>query len=388
MRITVFGGSFNPPHIGHIEAARAAIEELKADKMIVIPAAKAPQKEYESDSPDALSRFAMTELAFKGAASTEVSDMELVRGGVSYTIDTLLKLREMYPGDRLFLLIGADQFLNFESWKEYRRIVEICTLAPFPRRGGDMAEVRKSAEKLKERCGADVRIVEFVPTDISSTELRAILPLRRGSGYFRDEVYSEIIKHRWYGAKPEFSWLREKAYAYLDPKRVPHVMGCEQEAVRLAKRWGADEETAAEAGILHDITKKLKLDGQLKLCERYGIMTDIDERANYKLLHAKTGAALSRDLFGITDEVYGAIYWHTTGKADMSLLEKIIYMADYIEPTRDFPGVQELRSMAYSDLDQAIVLGLKMSMDDLKQHGVKPHKNSIEAMDWLNGCRK
>jgi nicotinate-nucleotide adenylyltransferase len=193
-----------------------------------------------------------------------------------------------------------------------------------------------------------------------------MLPARLGRKFFTDGVYAEIIKHRYYGAKPEFEWLRTKAYAYLDPKRVAHVAGCEQEAVRLAKRWGADEDDAAEAGILHDITKKYNGEEQLKLCCQYDIMTDTDEKENYKLLHSKTGAALSRDLFGISDEVYGAIFWHTTGKADMTLLEKIIYIADYIEPNRSFDGVEKLRALAYERLDKTLILGLEMSIDDLQ----------------------
>ena len=156
-------------------------------------------------------------------------------------------------------------------------------------------------------------------------------------------MYSQIIRYRYYSAQPELSWLREKAYAWLKPKRIAHVAGCESEAVKLAMRWGEDPETAAEAGILHDITKKLNFEEQLILCGKYGIINDNLELGSPKLLHAKTGAALARDLFGVSDRVYNAIRWHTTGKPDMTLLEKIIYLADYIEPTRDFPGVEKLR---------------------------------------------
>lgn len=383
MQTAIFGGSFNPPHIGHREAAQAAIEQLGADRMIVIPAARAPQKEQEADCPDALSRLQMTRLAFEGVDRVEVSDLEILRGGVSFTVDTLEQLKKQYPDDELFLLMGEDQISHFENWKDFERIIEMCTLAPFPRKNGDIGSVRECAAALRERYGARVRIVDFTPTDISSTELRELLPKRRGAEYILDGVYGEIIKNRWYGAKPELAWLREKAYAYLDPRRIPHVAGCEQEAVRLAERWGADEEAAAEAGILHDITKKLKLDEQLKLCERYGIMTDNDERSNYKLLHSKTGARLSKELFGIPDEIYSAIYWHTTGKEDMSLLEKIVYMADYIEPTRHFDGVDDLRRLAYEDLDESLILGFKMSLEELERSGLKPHQNSVKAMNWL-----
>jgi nicotinate-nucleotide adenylyltransferase len=94
---------------------------------------------------------------------------------------------------------------------------------------------------------------------------------------------------------------------------VPHVLGCEETAVRLAERWGEDPGDAAEAGILHDITKKLDKQEQLNLCAKYGIMMDTLEAESGKLLHAKTGAALAADRFGVSDRVRSAIWWHTTG---------------------------------------------------------------------------
>ena len=128
---------------------------------------------------------------------------------------------------------------------------------------------------------------------------------------------------------------------------------CWQEAVQLARRWGENPESAAVAGILHDITKILSYDEQLILCEKYGIILDNAEKENPKLLHAITGAAKARDLFGVSEEIYEAIRWHTTGKPDMTTLEKIIYLADYIEPTRDFEGMDRLRALAYEDLSEA-----------------------------------
>ena len=152
--------------------------------------------------------------------------------------------------------------------------------------------------------------------------------------------------------------------------------------VLLAMRYGEDAEAAAEADILHDITKKLSYDEQLILCDKYGIILDKDQLANEKLLHAITGAAFARDVFGVSDAVYDAIRWHTTGKPDMTLLEKIIYMADYVEPTRDFPGVEKLRALAHEDIDAAMALGLEMSLADIRSGGVAPHKDTVEAAEW------
>ena len=382
MRIAVFGGSFNPPHNGHVEAACAARRHLDAEKLLVIPAAVPPHKSEAEGSPDARTRLELTRLAFAGCENTEVLDLELQRPGKSYTVDTLEELKRLYPEAELWLLMGTDMLLCFEKWKDYRRILELAALGVFPREHGDEAAISRAAEGLKSRCGARVELIPFVSTEVSSTELREMLQNRQGSELVPDAVYSEIIRRRLYGAKPQLSWLRGKSYAMLNEKRIPHVKGCEEEAVRLAKRWRADEQDAAEAGILHDITKKLNGEEQLKLCSYYDIMTDDDERANYKLLHSKTGAAYARAHFGVSDEVYSAIFWHTTGKKNMTLLEKIIYLADYIEPNRHFEGVEPLRKLAYEDLDAALELGLTMSLEDLANRGVAPHKFTAEAAEY------
>jgi len=388
MRIAVFGGSFNPPHNGHVEAAKAAVRELHADKLIIVPAARPPHKEQEADSPSAEERFSLALLAFGTLPNVEVSDIEMSRVGVGYTVDTLLELKKLYPEDELFLLMGTDMLMCFETWKDYKRILELSTLAAFSRKLDETTEILKLKDYYAKTYGAKVFEIGLVPTEVSSTELRLQLKNREGNNLLPEIVYNEIIKNRYYKASPNFEWLRRNSYAYLDENRIPHVVGCELEAVRLAERWGANTELAAEAGILHDITKKLKGSEQLILCEKYGIITDVDEKTNFKLLHSKTGAAFARDKFGICDEVSSAIYWHTTGRADMTLLEKIIYMADYIEPTRSFEGVDELRRLAYEDIDSAVIMGLQMSLDELKLKNSVPHANSIKALNWLKEHKK
>ena len=166
------------------------------------------------------------------------------------------------------------------------------------------------------------------------------------------------------------------------------MQGTEEEAVRLAERWGADVQDAAEAAILHDVTKRLEPNEQLRMCAEYGIINDNSETENPKLLHAKTGAAYARARFGAPDEIYDAIRWHTTGRAGMSLLEKIVYMADYIEPHRSFEGVDDLRELAYKDLDEAMRLGLRMSLEVVRAQGFEPHKNSVEALHALEAERR
>lgn len=180
----------------------------------------------------------------------------------------------------------------------------------------------------------------------------------------------------------ELEELRAQAYQYLNAKRIPHVAGCEQEAEKLALRWGEDPCLAAKAGILHDITKRNTYSEHLELCDKYKIDCDEAELAEPKLLHAKTGAALAEHVFHMPQKIVEAIRWHTTGKPDMTLLEKILYLADYIEPTRNFEGVETLRKLAYENIDLAMARALQMSLDDLYSRGIEPFCNSIDACSY------
>ncbi len=383
MKIGIFGGTFNPPHTGHIEAARAASEKLGLDKLLLMPDGQPPHKRLPENSPTAEDRLNMLSIAAEDLDMAEICGMEIERGGVSYTVDTLRELRAKYPGDELFLLVGTDMFLSLETWRESENILRSVNIAVFCRADGESGPVEEYAGKLRKKYGARITEVKNKAVEISSEELRRQLQSRGGTVYLNDNVYAYIIKNRLYGAKPSFDWLRRKAHNMLLPKRSLHVIGCEEEAVKLAARWGGDEEEARTAAILHDITKNLELDEQLLLCEKYGIITDNAEREGGKLLHAKTGAAVAKEEFGVSDRVYSAIFWHTTGKADMSLLDKIIYLADYIEPHRDFDGLRELRSLAYTDLDGALLRGLEMSLEDLTYRGIQPHMRTLDAIAWL-----
>jgi nicotinate-nucleotide adenylyltransferase len=177
--------------------------------------------------------------------------------------------------------------------------------------------------------------------------------------------------------------LEQVVVKLLKPNRVAHVLGCRQAAVELAKLWGADEVHAARAALLHDITKALDGPLQLTLCGQYDIMLDAFSTQNPKTLHALTGSLVADRVFGEAEPVVQAICSHTTGKANMNTLEKIIYVADYMEPNRDFPGVENLRSLAYTNLDKALKLGLEMTLAVLKERGSDISPESSEALRYL-----
>lgn len=403
MRLGVYGGSFNPPHLGHLNAAVSAAKYLKLDKLLFIPAGLPPHKELSAGTPDAAHRAAMTALMAEQAAllaniPAGVSCMELERAGKSYTVDTLRALRTEHPHAELWLLMGTDMFLTFQDWRDPAEILSYAGLCAFGRSEADTEELfAVQRAYLAEKFPGARLVTTVLPeiVDISSSELRAALPDGASAGvcmtrYLTLQVYGYILREHLYGTNLDLKrltieQLRPVALSYLKAGRVRHVLGVEREAARLAERYGADVEKARFAALLHDCTKKLTMDEQLALCERYGIEPDKLEKKALKLLHAKTGAAIAREVFGVDDEIYGAILWHTTGRADMTLLEKVVYLADYIEPNRDFEGVNKLRAAVYEDLDKGLLLGLRMSLEELEERGGPVHHNTREAYEFLKG---
>lgn len=387
-RIGIFGGSFDPPHLGHRLAVSEFQKLLELDRVLVVPDAVPPHKALSALSPDAQTRLRLTRLAMRELPFAEVSDIELRRGGTSYTVDTLRSLRAQHPHDELFLLMGTDMLLSFEKWRAPREIASMATLAVAHRSDDRAEELRACAERLQAELGARVVLVEnkFVP--YSSTSVRAMLAFGCAEDYVSPEVLESIRSEGLYGVGADFrrlpfERLQTVSLALHNPKRVPHVIGCSQTAERLALQYGANPVDAKRAGILHDVTKALTGTEQLKLCESYGIILNHFEQNHPKLLHAKTGATIARAVFGENDAVYRAIYWHTTGTTGMHTLDKIVYLADYMEPNRDFPGVDELRALVAQSLDAGMLCGLRMSVEQLRARGSEVDPNSQAALREL-----
>ena len=391
MKIGIYGGTFNPPHLGHMAAAKAAVAALGLDKLLLIPAAIPPHKALPSDTPAPEHRLAMVEKWADGmGAGAEVSALELEREGKSYTSDTLRAIRQTYPDAELWLLMGTDMFLTLHLWHEPEVILSLAGICAFGRTEQDgEALFAPQREHLQKNFDAKITTITLPGlVDISSTRLREQLENGGGGQYLLPSVYGYILMHRLYGTKADLknldlNQLRACSYSMMRAKRIPHVMGVEEEAAKLAQRWGADPELARRAGILHDCTKYYELPEQLDICEEYGVRLDALEQKAVKLLHSKTGACIARGVFGQPDAVYDAIFWHTTGKADMTTLEKVLYIADYMEPNRDFDGVERLRHLAYTDLDKAMLLGVEMTIQEMQQRQVPIHTNTLQARDWL-----
>jgi len=387
-RIGIYGGTFNPPHVGHIQAANQAVQLLQLDHLYLIPDCIAPHKVMPENSATDVQRLEMLSIAAKDSPRMEVLDIELQRQGVSYTWETVKLLKEMHPDVELILLMGTNMFLSFHTWKFPEEITSRASLGVFYRgERGERAAIEKRKEEMEAQ-GVAVTLVENDVISISSTQLRRLLAFRCAGEFLPDGVLDYIRENRLYNTRADWKnlpmeQLEQVVVSLLNPNRVAHVLGCRDTAVELAKHWGADVTDAARAGILHDITKAIDGPLQLTLCEAYGKILDTFSRKYPKTLHALTGSMVAERIFGENEAVVSAIRHHTTGKADMNLLEMIIYVADYMEPNRDFPGVERLRELAFTDIQAALKLGLEMTLEHLKRQGSEVSPESREALAFL-----
>jgi len=388
-KIGIFGGTFNPPHRGHLQAASEAYRTLGLDLVIFIPDAQPPHKDIPDGSPDGQTRLELVKAAISELPFAQADDLELRRVGKSYTADTLKELRLRFPSDTLYLLTGTDMFLSLHTWYHPEEICRDAVIVGMHRNQEDRdTEFRAQKKLLENEYHAKVILIENDVLEISSSRVRRLLVLGGAEAYVPAPVLEMIRQRRLYNTDKNYrnlpeEELRRVAIGLLKESRVNHVLGCADTARQLAKKYGADEVAAYRAGLLHDVTKAIDGEDQLLLVDKYGILISDFERSHPKLLHAKTGAYVARYVFGESEEIQRAIFWHTTGKADMSLLEKILYLADYMEPTRDFPGVEALREITWIDLDRALLLAFNMCIEELIRENKSVCADSREARDYI-----
>lgn len=397
MKIGIYGGTFDPPHLGHMEAAKEAIKKLSLDQLLLVPNKLPPHKPLPKDSAAPKDRFQMVRLMADGiGAKAKATELELKRDGPSYTVDTVAELRRQNPEATFYLLMGTDMFLHFDAWYQAAEIAKHVILTPFLREEGDVKETFSKKKKTLERSlGAQVTLLSL-PTvfPVSSTEIRARLSkeeTRREAGALLwSQVYGYILCHKLYGVRKDLTQLslpelRAVSDSMIRAKRIFHIRGTEETAILLADHWGLDKVPLQRAAILHDCTKYWKLNKQLALCQKYGILLDGLEKESVKLLHAKTASALARHVFGETEEVCRAIAAHTTGTPDMTPFDKVLYLSDYTEPNRTFEGVEELRQLTLEDLDAAMILGIENTMKELNDKDRPVHPNAVKTLVQLRG---
>ena len=394
-KTALLGGTFNPPHNVHVDMVKFALEQLHFDRVLVLPAAEPPHKDV-AEKVSAQVRLELTRLAFEGIPCAEVSDFELRRKGKSYTYETLRLLHEQQGEGEISLLMGQDMLETTPQWYRGEDLLRETPIVVYPRpllEGEEREEELSSlVEHLQRAYQARITVAGFPMKDVSSTELREQIrkgPLPRT---VPAKVLREVLAKGLYGVQFDASrgkTERERELITLlskrlSEKRLHHSIAVMEEMERLAQRYGLDVARARIAGLVHDCTKDETFENQLRLCEEFGIIISDLERYSPKLLHAITGAAYARVRFGLKDEeALGAIRYHTTARADMTLFEALLYLADYVEPLRAFEGVEQVRRLVDDRLEEALLTALDATIGELVELGSLIHPDTLAARNSI-----
>ena len=394
-RVAILGGSFNPMHSGHAAMLNAARDVLKPDELWLMPAKKPPHKpsyEYVDDAD----RLLMLKAYAEDYEDVFVNDTELSMEGFTYTANTMQLLKEKYPDNSYIFLIGADSAANFHNWFRPDIIIGNAELGIFARNDTGISELEKIVEELKTKLGGNYHIIDFTPVDVSSTEIRELVKEGKSiEGLVPEKVRKYIVDkglYRTNNNEYDNAFLLKEMEKSLKPSRYSHTLGVRDTAVRLAEIYGADVKKAETAAILHDCAKNLGAEQLVNLCDQNGIEVLDDERNDHNiaeaLLHSKVGALLAKNLYNIEDrEILDAIYYHTVGRPEMGLLEKIVYVADFIEPGRTqncSPGLDFLRKLADTDIDKVVYYATKATIDYITGKGRYVNSCSLKTLEYYS----
>ena len=321
MKIGIFGGTFNPPHNTHVDIVNAAKQQLGLDKLLVMPCGDPPHKACEVD---ASVRYRLAKLAFEHLAT--VSDYELSKAGKSYTVETLRHVAETYPNAELYLLVGGDSLKNFGKWYRPSEIAELCTLAVASR--GRRKVSGRTVQRIEEKYGAKVVVLDTKPNTVNSTEIRLRYQFGLDNSEFVPSQVNDYVLAE--GLFAEHRNEIDKLRSYLSEERFSHTFYVVKRGLEICK----DEEREAvfTACLLHDCAKFISPEDYAK----YGFTPQPDMPAS--VVHSFLGAEVARRDFGVTDQqILDAIAYHTTGRPNMTRLDKIVYVADKTEDSRPYP---------------------------------------------------
>lgn len=381
MRIGMLGGTFNPIHNAHVQMALCARDALALDRVLLMVTADPPHKAVEGQiGSDA--RLTMARLAAEGLERVEASDRELRRAGKSYTADTLSELAKDYPGAALYLIVGSDMLADMPHWYAPGRIAALAKIAYVPRIGQEAGD-QEAARALEIDFGAATVALEKAADALSSTQIRE--RLQQGlpvDGMLPERVLWYCYEEGLYFPAPLPGMIKHLR-GTLSEKRFRHSIGTMMQAARLAESWGADPQKTRLAALLHDCAKNLQAGAMAKYSD--------DESGILAVQHAFAGAALAKSDYGVEDgEILSAIRHHCTGEAGMSLMDKIVYLADITEPTRDFPGVEEIRASLTLGPDEAMLFALTRSAAILRktEDAGAMHPATQRAIDYFTQIKK
>lgn len=371
MKIAIYGGAFNPVHKEHINMALEAKRELGLDKVIVVPTNLSPHKSG-SLTASARDRLKMCRLAFERYAGFEVSDCEIKRGGVSYSYVTCRRFKKLYPQAEIYFIMGADMLKSFGSWREPEEILKCVT--PLVCARENSAELKTYIKSFSARFKSGITSFKYVGKEVSSTKVRALAALGEDISGFVPEEVKNLIRSRKLYAMPEV-WGVKKL---LTEERWQHTVRVAVLAAEYARRANVFEYDAILAAALHDCAKYLGEGApELKGFEfPAGVPAPV--------MHQYTGAYAAEHTFGVTDKnVLNAIRYHTSGRENMSNLEKLIFLSDLLEDGRDFEGVDYLRTLFKKDMDECLFAALEHQLDYLEQQKKPVYALTKRAYEYL-----
>ena len=369
MKIALFGGSFDPVHREHVNYVRAAIRELSLDLVIVMPSRLAPHKRLGAQA-DGEARLQMCRLAFEPEPRVRVSDFELSQEGVSYSCLTCRAFAKQYPDAERYFLVGADMLEDFFTWRQPDDILKHVTLVACGR-GAEETEALRA--RFYSAFGKDFLSLGFSGEAVSSTDIRVSLAFGKKPEPLDERVFA-FIRERGLYTHPAIA----PALALEKPERREHSFRVAQMACARARSLRIPEDKALLAAALHDCAKYVPLSSPL--LEGFSCPENVPP----PVLHQYTGAYLAEQHFGIRDrEVLDAIRYHTSGRAGMGELEKLVYLSDLLETGRDFPGVETLRALFWNDLDECLFESLRHEVEYLNGTGKEVYPLTQEAYDFV-----
>ena len=373
-KLGIMGGTFDPIHNGHLQMADGVGNELGLDAVLFVPNAQPAFKRDQNVTPTE-HRLEMCRRAVSCNKAFDVSSIEIDRGGDTYTIDTLRELRSHFPQNvELYLIAGSDSAATLGKWKSCKEIAELVHVAVAVRPGNPFDEERRRA--VLDAAPFDLQTVEVTKLAISSSDVRKRFEEDRPVRYLvPPAVWKYVREHGLYGvevadALPDASQGSQAAESEapdgsdaltdeffearkaelenrVGKKRYKHIMGVVEAAERLAKRYGVDWRKARLAGLLHDWDKAMDDDEARARARELGLDKTLDPfviEHMPRVLHAHTAAAaLGRDFPQIPADVLQAIDRHTVAAIDMDPLDMVVYIADAIEPGRQYGKIDELR---------------------------------------------
>ena len=385
MDILLFGGSFDPVHNGHENILRTALEYKKFDKIIIMPIGS-PGHKASCKAPFPVRKH-LVELAFSDiGVEMDVSDFEGNSFEKSYSYITVDHLKQLYPGANIYFIIGADSAINMHKWLRWEYLAQNVTFLVFDREKGEDPLLAQAVENIR-RYSPATAIISSSVFPVSSTQVRTMAAAGQDiSGLVDSKVAPVIEKYHLYS--DDFYAKNIGTAQLLIPlmlreKRAQHTFNVAKLAVAFAEKHGVDTQKARLAALLHDIMKQAEEHIMLHRAQQ----SDIIERINGKplpVLHGFAAADFAKREMDIDDEeIIMAIKSHTCGRAGMTDLEKVIYLADMLSEERNYPEKEALLSLAWENLDIAMEQALKDSINWLKEKGGAIDTDSYQALEYF-----